>query len=151
MRIPATGREPCVPTKADGTPAAAGADGAYTLVLATTYYVALGGEDAAQLSIALTPANALLLTSVDLEVTNRHDVSDVSVTAGHWHDTEPTDVKIEGSGTFGDDAGNFPLDKTNGAGFSLVTLPTFPWRRGRLVLVVGAAGGDLRVDCAAKS
>lgn len=149
MRIPALGREPCVPTKADGTLAAEASPGVFTLLSGQTYYAALGGEDATQMSFTLAPADALLITALTLEVANNPGVSDLSVTAGDWLNTDPASAVAEVTGTVAQSTG-FPLSKTNGAGTGLVTLPTFPWRRGRLKIVVGATGGALGLCVAAK-
>lgn len=147
MRVPATGLEPCIPIKSDGTNAVASGT-AYTLALSSTYYIHVGGEDATQMSVQLTPANALLIASVSLEVSNQRSAGDVA--AAGWQSVEPADLLISSTGTFTDDEGTLPLAKTNGAGSTVVTLPTFPWRRARLKVVVGLTGGDLQVDVSAK-
>lgn len=150
MRVPASGREPATPTTALGVAAVEASPGVFTLLANTTYFAALGGEDASQMSFTLAPANALLLTSLTLEVANNPSVSDLSTTAGDWLNTEPADAVIEVTGNVSKDTDNFPIAKANGAGTGLVTLPTFPWRRGRLEIVVGATGGALGLSVAAK-
>lgn len=150
MRVPVSGREPATPTTSVGVAAVEASPGVFTLLANTTYFAALGGEDASQMSFTLAPANALLITSLALEVANNPAVSDISTTAGDWLNTEPGDVEIEVTGTMSKDTDNFPLAKANGAGTGLVTMPTFPWRRGRLKIVVGATGGALGLSLAAK-
>lgn len=149
MRIPASGREPCVPTEANGTAAVEASEGVFTLLANKTYYAALGGEDASQMSVLLAPANALLVTSLTFEVTNLQSAGDLDVT-GKWQNFEPGDLAATVSGTVVTDAGNFPLSKTNGAGSGGLQFPTFPWRRGRLKIQTGATGGDLGLTCQAK-
>jgi hypothetical protein len=148
MRIPPTGYEPAAPVQADGTIPAASGRG-WTLLAGQTYYAQLGGADASQLSVLLHGASALVLTSVKLEVANSDTPTELSVTAGDWFETDPADAVVEVTGNCTESG--VDVAKTAGAvGTALISLPTFPWRRGRLAIVVGVAGGVLVLDCQAK-
>lgn len=149
MRVPATGREPAVPTEADGTKAVEVSPGVYTLLANKTYYAALGGEDATQMSVQLAPANALLLTSVGFEVANSLAASELSTSSSDWANVAPASAATV-TGTLSATGNTFPLAKTNGAGSGIVTMSTFPWRRGRLKIATGATGGDMGIHVAAK-
>lgn len=141
MRTPSSGTEPCIPIQANGTvPAASGAG--RTLIAAQTYYAELGGLDASQMGILLHGAAALVLTHVTLEVTNSDTADILSTTAGDWFAHDPSDATVEVTGNMA--GATVDISKTAAAiGTALIHLPTFPWRRGRLAIVVGAAGGVL--------
>lgn len=148
MRIPPTGNEPAAPIQANGTVPAASGSG-WTLLANQTYYAQLGGADATQLSVLLHGASALVLTHVTLEVANSDTPIELSTTAGDWFATDPADAVVEVTGNCA--ASSLDVAKTAGSiGTALISLPTFPWRRGRLKIAVGAAGGVLTLACQAK-
>lgn len=138
------------PIKSDGTYAAAG-DKGYTLTSATTYYVDLGGKDPSLLAAQILMDANLVITSIDVESTNRGDVLLTSSTAGEWvPEDSASGVYITKTGA-GVTITGATIDKIAGAiGAAMVHLFRMSTRRARLKIVVGAAGGVIRIDTWAK-
>lgn len=138
------------------TPAAvagAGNSGKYTLVANTTYYYPLGGGNAPFVGCQITGYTAgLILTSVTIQDCDHGsgEVSDFSSVVGEWPSEKPTDayVAVEGTGWTVGTGSTAGVVAASGAGLggAKYHLPETCANRGRLAVVVGATGGDVRVS-----
>lgn len=141
---------------ADTSPAAGGdaafgdnCRGVFTLVLGTTYYYDLGGADASLLHLMMQGDATVIITSAtleetDLSVTEAPLTSDVS---GQWFavHTDRITAIAEGTGW----AVTSDVGSTSGGtqgGFAMNVIDQAA-RRTRLKVVVGATGGEVRVNC----
>lgn len=123
--------------------------GIFTLAANTTYVFVLGGADAPFISATLTGYDAaMILTTVTVQDTDHpeQEVTNHSTVAGEWVSEDPTTAFVGADGT-----GWVPTNGVlnvagtgvGGARFNVAETAAF---RTRLIVVVGATGGRVRVS-----
>lgn len=146
------------PLQTDGTELTAQTGvGIYTLVAGTTYLYIIGGDDAPFQSVQITGYDAgLVITSATIQDTNHQEleVANKSTTVGEWINERPTTAYVGADGTgwsvgSGATAGVVAASGA-GIGGALWHIAETGSARTRLIVVVGATGGKLRVSCNGK-
>jgi hypothetical protein len=148
------------PLKSDGTEAASapGTDatltgrGVFTLEAATTYYFPLPIASSAIYDVHLQHDAAIAITSATIETTSmgETEVTNISSTAGAWADQDPSTAYVATVGA--------TTTHTNGVGAVVAgNVGCLDWQvsasgahRGRLKVVVGATGGEVRLGFCGK-
>lgn len=139
------------PVKADGSLPVPGDKDGWTIEAGATYYVELGGRDATHLSAHILMSAALVITSITVEVSNFPEASVRSTTAGEWvPETESAGIYVTTSDPAITVAAGSIAKAAGAAGAAFVHLPHMPALRVRLTIVVGAAGGVMRIATHAK-
>lgn len=126
--------------------------GRATLAAGTTYYFVASASDAPLLSLHQSWANALVLTSSEIETSNLADADGTFVDSdtGDWVKEAPTTSYVAIVGT-GITASSLTLSGTaTSAGAAMIHLGNNGARRVRVKVVVGATGGTYRVAGSAK-
>ncbi len=149
-RMPRAGGRYIKPLKTDGTELTDEVGhGIFTLVLGTTYYYVFGGPDATYQTIHLTGYDAgLVITSVTVQDCD-HDVLDVpnhSTVTGEWVPEDPTGSFVGTDGTGWSHTDAIVAALGTGVGGALYQISQTGSFRTRIAVVVGAAGGRLRVS-----
>lgn len=142
---------------ADGSSPAEAPHGEYTLTASHTYVYILPTKDTAFTSIDITGYDAaLVITSATVQDTNHSDkdVPDTSTTTGEWKNERPTAgyVAADGTGWGVGSGATACVVAANGSGVggALWHIAETGAARTRLIVVVGATGGRLRVSGAGK-
>jgi hypothetical protein len=105
----------------------------------------LGGGDRSLSSVHFLADAAIVLTSIEIEDSNLPDAELTSTTAGEWIKEDPTGGYVAKVGA-GVTVTNLTISKTAGAiGAAMVHLGNAAAKRERAKIVVGAAGGVLRI------
>lgn len=135
-----------VPDAAPGTDATVTGRGVYTLLANTTYYFALGGQDAAQLSAHLQHDAAIAITSATLEDCDfaESEAEWQSQVAGLWIPEDPTTAFVGTVGATTTATNGVVAVVAGNVGGAMWHLETAA-RRTRLAVVVGATGGQVRL------
>jgi len=149
--------QPIDSTGAPVTPDTAGdaRHGVYLLAAATQYYYILGGIDAPFLSVHITGYDAaLILTSAVIQDCDHHDndVSDFSAVAGEWLTESPTTsyIAVAGAGWAQTPSTGILTVAGGAVGGALFHFDETAAARHRLSVLVGGAGGHVRVSCHGK-
>lgn len=132
--------------------------GSYTLASGTRYYFVIPCEDAKLLAVHLKGDASIIITEAALEDCNfplsintaSGDVTNHDATPGNWIREDPSTgfVGVDGTGW---SASNSVVAATGGnAGGAMWHLVDTGARRTRLSVLVGAAGGEVRVAWWAK-
>lgn len=126
--------------------------GVFTLTAATTYHFVLPIGGSTVIDAHLTHDLAIAITSAKIE-TCSHGVSEVpnhSAVAGEWMDQDPSTafVALVGAGTT-HSSGVVAVVAGNAGGADW-QIEGFAAARGRLTIVVGATGGEVRVSFTGK-
>jgi hypothetical protein len=126
--------------------------GVFTLAALTTYYFPLPVGASSIFDCHLTHDAVIVLTSAKIASCSHaaKDVSDVSVVGGEWIDQDPSTafVGTVGAGTTATNGVAAVAGGTAGGCNWLVS--GFGAERGRLEVVVGATGGEVRVSFTGK-
>lgn len=128
------------------------ARGVFTLAANTTYYFVLPVGGSTLFDLHLTHDAAIIITSAMIETCShgRSDVSDYSTVGGEWigQDLAAAVVPTEGANT---SATSGVVAVTGGvAGGADWQVSEMSAARGRLKVVVGATGGEVRVSFCGK-
>lgn len=127
--------------------------GIFTLQAGTTYYYILGNASASIVSVQLTGYDAaLVLTSAEIQDCNHmeQDVLDKSSTTGEWSTEQPGTAYVATDGTGWSAANGVGAAAGSGAGGLMWHFGENAAARIRLKVVVGAAGGRVRLACHGK-
>lgn len=151
---------------ADGSSPAEAPHGEYTLTASHTYVYLLPTEDTPFTSFHLTGYDAaLVITSATVQDCNHArataadgsstgDVTDISTTVGEWMNMRPPNgyVEVDGTGWSVGTGATADVVAASGAGVggAMWHIAETGSARARLIVVVGAAGGKVRVSGAGK-
>lgn len=139
------------PYKTDGTEqtqsAAEFGPGTFTLLANTTYLFPLGGQDAKVVSAHLQHDATIAITSATIEDSNfpDTDVDWYSTSAGEWIDEDPTTAFVGTVGATTTQTNGVVAVVAGNIGGAMWHFADKGSRRTRLKVVVGAAGGEVRV------
>lgn len=129
--------------KSDGTKLDSSAGGV-ALVAATTYYVPLGGVSSALIDSVHVAWDALAILTITVEDSNNPDATVFSAALGEWIQENPSTSYVAGSGGFS--VVNLTVSVAGGtAGGCLIHLGNLGALRGRLKVVVGGTGGQIKL------
>lgn len=137
-----------VPRIANGTEVTTGKQrGVFTLTANTTYYYVFGGAAASRQHVHITGYTAgLVITSATIQTCSRGDeVAHTSTVTGEWIPEDPTGGNAEVVGTGWSSASAVVAADGSGIGGASFLLSEWGANRTRLVVVVGATGGDMAV------
>lgn len=146
-----------VPIDSDGSSPAEAPHGEYALTAGHTYVYLLPSLDTAFASFHLTGYDAaLVITSATVQgcdhagsnTANTADVTDISMTVGEWVDQQPT-ASVVGTG-WSQTNGVVAVTGAGTVGGALWNIAQTGVARHRLIVVVGATGGNARVSGAGK-
>ena len=126
--------------------------GVYTLTAATTYFFILPIGGSVVADIHLTHDLAIAVTSATVETCShgKSEVADNSVVAGEWMDQDPADAYVSTVGAGTTQTIGVVAVVAGNAGGANWQIDGFAAARGRLKVVVGATGGEVRLSFCGK-
>lgn len=131
-----------------------GGHNVFTLAANNTYALILGGPTAPFLSATLTGMDAaLVITSATIQDTDHHaiDVPNTSVVVGEWLSETPSTAYVATAGTGWSVTNGVVAAAGTGVGGARWNVAETASYRTRLLIVVGAAGGRVRVSSHGKA
>ncbi len=147
------------PLKSDGTVQEQDSDasfvtarGVFTLASGTMYYFPLPIGGSPMFDVHLTHDAAIIITTATIETCGHglSDVPDYSAVAGEWIDQNPTTAFVGTVGAGTSASNGVVAVAGSAAGGADWQISGCPASRGRLAVVVGATGGEVRVSFCGK-
>lgn len=134
------------PDAAPGTDAVVVGRGVYTLVANTTYYYAIGGQDASKIGVHLQHDAAIAITSATIEdcCFPESEAEWQSQVDGLWIPEDPTTAFVGTVGATTTQTNGVVAVVAGNVGGALWHVDSAA-RRTRLAVVVGATGGQARL------
>lgn len=127
--------------------------GRYTLLASTTYVYIIGASTPTISGLQMTGYDAaLVLTSATIQDTMHAEaeITNTNTVVGDWVNEDPTTAFVAVDGTGWAASNRVVTVAGSGLGGAVWQLPDFCAYRMRLIVVVGATGGRLRVSANAK-
>lgn len=153
-RTPRAGGRYVAPIDGNGvTLTTEGPQGVFTLSANTTYYYVIGGAEAPVEAAHLTGYDAgLVITSASVQDSNHDEVqvTNHSAVVGEWVTEDPTTAFVGVDGTGWSASNGEVAASGGGVGGAMFHIGDTGAFRTRIAVVVGAAGGKLRVSAHGK-